>query len=215
MPALSLSRLAAPSLLLLSLPVLLISGLVLTSVVTGAGNSLNEPADLARHAAYPLSLGVHILGGIAMLTLGILQITPAFRCRFPRWHRFAGRLLVAGGIGIALTGLAMNASANAAPNSLVHNLAQDVVAVGLIFCLAAGIIAIRRKAVARHRVWMVRAYALTLGAATQTLLLFPVFLLVGVPTGPLADTVFVGAWAINLTVAEIFLRRPPPRSLLQ
>lgn len=205
---LTTSRLATPALLLLSLPVLLISALVLASVISGAGNAINEPADVLRHASYPLSLTAHILGGMAMLTLGLLQITPAIRHRFPRWHRWAGRALVAWGTGIALTSLVMNASAKAMPDSLAHNLAQNLAAVGLIVCLAAGVIAIRRRSIARHRVWMVRAYALAFGAATQTLLLFPVFLLSGVPTGPVADTVFVGAWVINLIVAEAVLRRP-------
>ena len=79
--------------------------------------------------------------------------------------------------------------------------------------LALGIAAIRRKDIARHRVWMMRSYAITLGSATQTVMILPVFLLFGPPEGLLLDLVFISGWGINLAVAEVLLRRGGQRRL--
>jgi uncharacterized membrane protein len=201
------AALAPLGLLLFSLPVILVSAIALWSVVSGTPNAMTDAADTLRHARHPLAFALHISGGIAMLALGIVQITPVLRRRFPRWHRWSGRVLVLGGFAFALTGLGLNASTAAMDNSLAYDTAQTIAALALMACLTAGVLAIRRKSIARHRVWMARAYALALGAATQTIALLPVFLIFGPPTGVISDTILIAAWPFNLAVAEYALRK--------
>ena len=55
---------------------------------------------------------------------------------------------------------------------------------------------------------MMRCYAITLGAATQTVLLLPVFLMLGEVKGVLVDLVFIAAWGVNLAAAEWLIRAP-------
>ena len=75
----------------------------------------------------------------------------------------------------------------------------------LFICLS--VAAICRGNVSRHRVWMMRGYALGLGAGTQVLTHLPWFLFPSIQ-GEVTRALLMGAgWAINLAVVEwIFLR---------
>ena len=73
-----------------------------------------------------------------------------------------------------------------------------------------GLVAIRRRDIARHRAWMTRAYALALGAGTQAFTVGFGEALFG--TGVVrTDLMMAAAWAINLAVAEWVIRRPARR----
>ena len=77
----------------------------------------------------------------------------------------------------------------------------------MVWSIILGLVAVRRRDFARHRVWMTRAYAIALGAGTQTLTLGFGQGIFG--TTELTTAVFQAmAWVINLTVAEWALRRP-------
>ena len=69
-----------------------------------------------------------------------------------------------------------------------------------------GLAAIRNRDIARHRAWMTRAYALGLGAGSQTLTVGFGQVLFG--SGVVRTDLMMGArWVINLAVAELFIRR--------
>ena len=68
----------------------------------------------------------------------------------------------------------------------------------------------RRRDLQAHGAWMIRAYAIGLGAGTQVLTHLPWFILVGKP-GESARTVLMGAgWVINVIVAEWAIRSTSP-----
>jgi hypothetical protein len=70
-----------------------------------------------------------------------------------------------------------------------------------------GLYAIRRRDFASHGDWMMRAYAIGLGAGTQVLTHLPWFLLVGGKPGEHPRALMMGAgWAINVVVAEWIIR---------
>lgn len=197
------------ALFLLALVPVLIGGLILASMYFGLSNDFNKPSDILRRDSYPWAIIGHIIGGTAMLMLGFTQFSATLRRRFPTFHRWVGRGLVAAGAWFALSSFVMNASAQAQADSALYNAAQHVMAVIFLTVLTLGIRAARQRRFADHRAWMMRCYAITLGAATQTILLLPVFLLTGEPpTGLLVDLVFISAWVVNLTVAEWVIRRP-------
>src|SRR5690606_28260230 len=62
-----------------------------------------------------------------------------------------------------------------------------------------------------HGEWMIRAYALGMGAGTQVLTHLPWFILVGRPTELSRTILMGGAWAINAAVAEWIIRRAAAR----
>jgi uncharacterized membrane protein len=203
-----LSALPRAGLLLLALPPVLIGGVILHSMATGSLNAVTTEVELARRASYPLAIVLHIIGGSAMLILGLLQFSATLRRRTPRLHRWTGRALLSLGAGFALSGLWMNASPLAQPDTQLHDGAQNIMAAAFLAVAALGLAAARRRDFVAHRAWMLRAYAVALGAGTQTALLFPVFLLTGSPPqGLSADLVFIAAWALNLGVAEALIHR--------
>lgn len=73
--------------------------------------------------------------------------------------------------------------------------------------LVLGLAAIWRRDFATHRRWMIRGYALPMGAGTQLFTQLPWIVLVG-PLSMVSKTVLmVIAWLINLAVAEWIIRR--------
>ncbi|ADJ47930.1 hypothetical protein AMES_6105 [Amycolatopsis mediterranei S699] len=196
------------------------AGLLLLSAVPVAAGSARVAeltggarvtADNARFFAMPLPVVLHIFGASIFCVLGAFQFVPSLRRRRPRWHRVAGRVLVPCGLIAALSGLWMTLFSELPPGD------GDLLTVFRLFfgtAMAVSIVlatvAIRRRDVRRHRVWMTRGYAIGLGAGTQVLTHVPWTLLVGVPGEFTRAMLMAAGWVINLAVAEWALRRRTP-----
>ena len=77
----------------------------------------------------------------------------------------------------------------------------------MIVSIVLGFTTIRRGDVTRHRAWMMRGYAIGLGAGTQALTLMAGAIIAG-PPNELSRAMLMGAgWVINLAVAEWVIRR--------
>lgn len=171
-----------------------------------AGGPQVLPAD-ERFTGVPLALLLHIVSSAVFALVGTLQLLPRFRRRHLTWHRRAGRLLTGAGLVVAASALWMTLAYLPQPGTgrLLFVL-RLVVGTATAGSLVLGFTAIGRRDVAGHRAWMVRAYALGLGAGTQVLTQGLTEALVGtdVVVGDLAKG---AGWAINLLVAEWLLRR--------
>lgn len=184
-------------------------------IVAGLGHigSLDASVEAdARFVPIPVSIVAHVLAVTPYSLLGALQFWPGFRRRFPAWHRRVGRLLVAAGLVAALTGLGM---AVASPIPRAHQgpileAARIAVALGMLVALVLGLVRIRQRDVAAHEAWMIRAYALGLGAATQVLVLAPPMIVLGELEGLPRDLLMSLSWAINAGLAEWLVRRRGP-----
>ena len=84
-----------------------------------------------------------------------------------------------------------------------------LVSVAMMLCLLLGIVSVIKRRIAQHRAWMIRAYALGLGAGTQGFVMLPWVVTVGEPNGLLRDVLMTLAWVINLVVAEWIIRKRP------
>lgn len=84
----------------------------------------------------------------------------------------------------------------------------------MVISIVLGFAAIRRGDVKRHREWMIRGYAIGLGAGTQVLTLMVGGLIAGQPNELSRALLMGAAWVINLAVAEwsIQKRSAPPRT---
>ena len=178
-----------------------------------AGGAAITPAN-ARFFGAPLPVVLHILGAAVYALLGAFQFAPAFRRRRPGWHRVAGRLLVAGGLLVGLSALWMTLFYPGANGTgeLLYAL-RLLFGSAMVASIVLGFAAIRRGDVKRHRAWMMRAYAIGLGAGTQVLTL-AAGAMIGGPPSDLSRALLMGAaWGINLAVAEWAIRRQPaPRA---
>jgi uncharacterized membrane protein len=162
----------------------------------------------ARFFDAPVPVVLHIVSVIAFSILGALQFWPGSRRRGRRWHRIAGRLVVPTGLISAATGIWMTLYYDLPPmDGKILNAIRLAVGVGMFASLCLGYAAIRRRDVRQHSAWMIRAYALGLGAGTQVLTHLPWFILVGQPDVAPRTVMMGGAWAINLAVAEYVIRR--------
>jgi len=203
------ARLAIAALLLLSVIPLIFGVIRLVQLASGA----EITPDNARFFASPSPVIVHILSAAVYALLGALQFAAGFRRRYPGWHRAVGRFLVLCGMLVGLSGLWMTLFYPRADGAgdLLYAF-RLLFGSGMVLSIILGFAAILRRDVIGHRAWMMRAYAIGLGAGTQVLTLLAGELIAG-PPDELSRALLMGAgWAINLAVAEWAIRRrPAPR----
>jgi uncharacterized membrane protein len=164
----------------------------------------------ARFVAMPVPVELHIIFASLYLILGAFQFAPRFRRRRPGWHRIAGRLLVPSGLIAASAGMWMtlfypHVAGDGAPLKVF----RLVFGSAMILSIVLGLAAILRRDIARHRVWMIRGYAIGLGTGTQVLTTLPWILLLGQPGVVPRELLLLAGWVINLAVVEWFIRRRP------
>ncbi|WP_373046962.1 DUF2306 domain-containing protein [Vulgatibacter sp.] len=167
-------------------------------------------AENARFVADPVPVFLHILSASVWSVLGAFQFSPRLRRGKPGLHRGAGRVLVPLGLVAALSGLWMTWFYPTVGHDgpLVFFL-RLVVGSAMALSIALGVAAIRRRDVTAHGAWMLRGYALGLGAGTHVLTHIPYFVFEEIQ-GELSRALCLGAgWAINAAVAEWIIRRRP------
>jgi uncharacterized membrane protein len=191
---------------------LILLGLVPAAFGTARLAELASGADVtaanARFFAQPLPVVLHIAVVIPYALLGAFQFSPGLRRRRRHWHRAAGRVLAVCGLVAALTGLWM---AHFYPwpegdGDIVY-LERLVFGTAMAVSIVLALRAVRRRDFVSHGAWMIRGYAIGLGAGTQVLTHLPWFVLVGKP-GESSRAVLMGAgWVINVVVAEWIIRQ--------
>ncbi len=190
----------------------IIPALAGTSRLVELGGSAEITAENVRFFTSPVPVVLHIISVTLYSILGAFQFSRGLRRRKISWHRAIGRLLVPCGLVAALTGLWMSHFYALPPvdGEILYGL-RLVFGWGMLGCIVLGVVAIRRRDYAQHGAWMLRGYAIGLGAGTQVLTNLPWFIFFGVP-GEFARAVLMGAgWVINLTVAEWVIRKRPTR----
>jgi uncharacterized membrane protein len=138
---------------------------------------------------------------------GSRQFSARLRRRHLNWHRRTGRILVGVGLAVAVSGLWMTLFYSGAPGGDLLWAIRLLVGSTMAAAIVLGFTAIRRRNIAAHRAWMMRAYALGLGAGTQAFTEGIGEALFG--TTDLSKAISLGSgWAINAVVAEWVIRRP-------
>lgn len=158
----------------------------------------------ARFFDSPLPVSVHIVGATLYSILGAFQFAPSFRQRKTRWHRSIGKwILVPSGIAVALSGLWMN-QFYALPEIDGEFLYIQRIIFGsaMFLFIVLAVFAVRRKDYKNHGNWMMRAYAIGLGAGTQVFTHLPWILFFGEPNEFTRALLMLAGWVINLAVVE-------------
>jgi hypothetical protein len=193
---------------------LMLSAIPVTSgtlrLIEVAGGPAIMPAN-HRYGTFPIPLVVHIVSATVFALAGIAQFLPGFRRRHPAWHRRAGKALVPAGLLAAGSGLAMTLLYEAQPHSgALLYLFRLGFGTAMAASLVLGVTSIRRRNITAHRAWMIRAYAIGLAAGTQAFTegISEAIFGTGVVTADLAKG---AGWVINLTIAELAIRRPRRR----
>ena len=195
---------------------LLPAGLIAFGLVPILANALRRVAIAAGAAGssagdggMSLAVILHVVGATVFVVLGALQFSAGFRRRRPSWHRIAGRLAILAALLAAASGLWL-AFATLADYAPLRVRVRLLAAAGLALCITLGFRAIRQRRLPHHRAWMIRAFAIGLGAATQVFTLGFGEGIFGKSAVSIALLNGAG-WAINLAVAEWIIRRTPRR----
>ena len=194
-------RLVPPALIALSVVPLVAGTLRLVEVAGGPALMPENP----RVAASPLPVAVHVLAAAVYALVGAFQFPRRFRNRHRTWHRRTGRVLAVAGLLVAGSGLWMTLFYADAPGGPVLWTVRIVVSSTMGAAVVLGFVAIRRRDVRRHRAWMIRAYALGLGAGTQVLTQGIGEAIFGTTDLTTALSVSAG-WLVNAAIAEWVIR---------
>ena len=168
-----------------------------------------------RFVAHPWLTYLHIAPGVVYLALAPFQLSARFRRRHHAGHRRTGRLLVT--LGLLSGALALVLGLVFPWGGVLEGSATVVFGVWFVACLVTAYAAIRAGDVARHRAFMVRAFAVGVGVGTIRLwvgVFTGVLLATGNAPESLPERTSFGAafWlglAVNALVAEWWLRRTP------
>ncbi len=192
-------------LILLTLVPLLAGTGRIMSLVQGGNTAPNEIDFMPAR----VSVIMHIVTSCLFGIIGALQFSAGWRKKHPQWHRVAGRGLVLLGLTSALTGLwltQVHPQITIAGPTLYY--VRLVVGTAMALSIGIAFFAALRRNFVSHSAWMMRGYALGMGAGTQLFTHLPWLILgAGIPTGLARDGAMAAGWLINLVVAEWIIRR--------
>ncbi|WP_433360670.1 DUF2306 domain-containing protein [Actinoplanes sp. CA-142083] len=193
------------------------TGLIALTLIPAAGGAIRlgslasggpVTSDNERFFAMPVPVVLHIVAALVYCVLGAFQFAPRFRRRHLRWHRVAGWVLIPAGLMVALTGVWMTLAYEfPAVDGVVVKVERLIVGGVMTLAIVLAVLAVRKRDIAHHRAWMIRAYALAQGAGTQAFTQLPWILAVG-ELNATGRAVALGAgWLINAVIAEWIIRR--------
>jgi len=173
------------------------------------GLDLSFPPFGDHIASRPTAFVAHVTLSSIALGLGVVQFVPGLRARRPTLHRWTGRIyalcvLVGGAAGLLL--------AFHAPGGPIAGTGFALLALLWIAATGVAVACARQRQIARHRVWMIRSYALTFAGVTLRLYL-AVFMLAGTDYVAASPWLAWMCWVPNLLIAEWWLRRGRGRAV--
>jgi uncharacterized membrane protein len=181
---------------------------IATSLATG-----EHPAPGSFAAPYvrePWLAYAHIGPGLLFVLLGPLQFVPRLRARHIALHRACGRILVACGVLVGTSAIAL--SLRFGYGGAIETAATLVFAPLFLVFLAKAVFHVRRREIAAHREWMLRAFSIGLAVAT----IRPVVgLIQGLAGLEFRETLGIAFWVsftLHLVGAEVWIHAMRPRT---
>ena len=173
------------------------------------GPALGLPENPRAHSE-PMIVGLHIMTSAVFCLAGAVQFLPSLRRHHIGAHLMNGRLVAAAGCLSAATGLWMTLFFSF-PEELQGTPlygARIILSLAMIGLILRAVKAIYNRNHYQHSACMLRAYAIGLGASTQTFVGIGWMIFAGIePQGLLRDGLMVFSWVINLLVAELLIRK--------
>jgi len=185
--------------------------------VAAAITYFHHPLFNPRFAEFPRIAWLHVvLGGIYLALAPLQFLTGGRRCALG-YHRWIGRMLVAGAAVVGATAIFITAVIPG--GGWLERMLVDPFAVFFLVGLAKSVQHIHARRVALHREWMIRAFAIGLGISTQRVL-FVVLAMALIGGKPAPDQIvllmslsFAAAFVLHAAAAEAWIRagRSPSR----
>ena len=165
--------------------------------------------DLFAH--YPILTLIHIVPGMLFMILGPLQFSSTIRARHLRWHRSSGRVFVICGLVIGISALVMSFGMPAI-GGVNQAAATALFGAFFLFALCKAFWHIRRREIALHREWMIRAFSIGLAVATIRPIVgvfFATSPLTGLTPREFFGIAFWIGFVLHLIAAEACIRTTP------
>jgi hypothetical protein len=160
-----------------------------------------------RYVEHPWLSYLHIVPGMVFFLLAPFQFVARIRTRWPGVHRWVGRVAATAALTAAITSIAA-AIVFPAYGNWLSAFSSYVFGTYMTLSLVLAYRAIRNKQVARHRVWMIRAFTIGLGV-TSIRIFFGVFGVVfGMDFEQGFGPSFLAGFLLNAVIAEIIIRKP-------
>ena len=183
----------------------------------GALSARNNPAaalDSAFADRRTLTL-LHILPAMLFMVLGPLQFVRSLRAKYPRIHRWSGRIFLTAAAVVGITGLTL--AFGKTIGGVDEKAAIAVFGSFFLIALAKGLWHTLRREFAQHREWMLRGYAIGLAVATIRPIMatfFAVAVLRGHRPEPreFFGTAFWIGFTLQMIAAEIWINYTRPRA---
>ena len=163
-------------------------------------------------ARYPVLTLIHILPALVFVALAPFQFSSRFRQRHLEWHRRNGRIVLISGMLVGVSALVMSFRMPAI-GGLNQAASTTLFALFFLYALGKAFRHIRRREIALHREWMIRAFAV--GVAVATIrpiigLFFATSRFTGLTPYEFFGTAFWIGFVLHLIAAEswIHLTRP-------
>jgi len=160
------------------------------------------PTIIANAFARPW-LSLHVAGAATALLLVAVQFLPRVRATMPAVHRRIGRIYVASCLVGAVSGIALAFGSTAGP---IATMGFGGLGIAWLVANLAGWQTARQRRFDRHRIWMIRSFALTFAAVTLRIYL-GLRPLLGVDFLDGYRAISFLCWVPNLIVAEIVIHR--------
>jgi uncharacterized membrane protein len=146
---------------------------------------------------------LHIIPGFVFMVLGPLQFVTTIRSRYPSVHRWCGRIYLASGLIIGVSGLILGFVIGfGGPTETV---AVTIFSSLFLVFLGRALFHIRRREIAAHREWMIRAFALGLSIATMRPM---VGILTALADQSFSEALGISFWfafSLHLLLAELWV----------
>ena len=170
-----------------------------------AGGIENVLPAMAYHVPQRhLFAAAHFGIGALVLAIGPFQFVPRIRTKWPVFHRWLGRVYVAGCLLSGIAGFVLASNTNA---GVVAQFGFSLLAIAWLTTTTMAFLHARNRQFAEHRRWMIRSYALTLAAVTLRIYLPVSMAGFGMDFLDVYPAISFACWVPNVIVAEWLLKR--------
>lgn len=189
---------------------------VIRRITALASPPSNVPVQLAgldqAFASKKVLTLTHIIPGLAFVILVPFQLSRSWRNRHLRAHRWMGRIVIVLGLIIGISAFAMSSNPIGGTIEASATVFFDLF---FLFALAKAYLHIRRREIALHREWIIRAMSIALGIATVRPVMgafFATSRLTGLSPQQFFGIAFWIGFSVTYVLGELWIRYTRGRS---
>lgn len=186
---------------------------VVLFVAIGLAASINQipPKNtINRFDLHPIQTLFHVVPAIIFLLIGVVNLIPKVRKKYPKVHKYLGWLFVVMTISIGITSLTIVFTFPYA--GFLEQIPITIFAILLLFFLFRGIRLARQKKFVAHRKDLIRVYSLGLGASMFRIQIIPLAIM-GFDAHLIVPFIFWASFGGMLLLAELYFWYQSKKSL--